>query len=131
MRRSCHSVQVAILMISGVLFLPSAARSQALNGSVVGNVKDSSDAAVPDAAVTLTSDTTNQSREAVTDAQGGYDFATVQPGVYTVKVAKPGFAAFEETSFTVSADNISRVDVALKIGGVSETVQVEAQAVAL
>jgi len=131
MGRLGHSVRIVILVASGVLFLPSAARSQNLNGSVVGNVRDSSDAAVPDATVTLTSNATNQSREAVTDGQGGYDFATVQPGLYLVKVAKGGFATFEQINLTVTADNVSRVDATLKVGGVSETVQVEAQTVAL
>src|SRR5215469_4250824 len=121
MGRLGHSVRIVILVASGVLFLPYAARSQNLNGSVVGNVRDSSDAAVPDATVTLTSNATNQSREAVTDGQGGYDFATVQPGLYLVKVAKGGFATFEQINLTVTADNVSRVDATLKVGGVSET----------
>src|SRR5215469_852117 len=77
--------QVVFGVMSGMLILPHVAHSQALNGSVVGNIKDPSGAAVPGAAVTLTSNTTNLSRAAVTDAQGGYNFATVQPGVYSIK----------------------------------------------
>ena len=61
--------------MSSILILPHVARSQALNGSVVGNVTNSS-GVVPGAAVILTSNTTSQSRAAVTDVQGGYDFAT-------------------------------------------------------
>ena len=63
--------------MSGMLILPHIGRPQALNGTVVGNIKDHpSDAAVPGAAVTLTSKTTNLSSELVTDAQGGHDCAT-------------------------------------------------------
>ena len=113
--------------MSGMLILPHVARSQALNGSVVGNINDPSGAAVPGAAVTLTSNTTNQSRAAVSDAQGGYNFATVQPGVYTVRVSKPGFATVQRGNVTVAADGIMRVDLMLTVGGVNQTVQVEAE----
>src|SRR6516162_4228950 len=131
MQRLSRPARVALLVIFGMLLLPSAARSQALNGSVVGNVRDASDAAVPGATVTLTSTTTNQNREVVTDAQGGYNFATVQPGVYSIRVTKGGFATLEQSNITVSADNVARVDVVLKVGGITETVQVEAQAAVL
>ena len=78
--------QVVFGVMSGMLILPHVARPHVLNGSVVGNVKDPSGGAVPGTSVTLTSNTTNLSRELVTDAQGGYDSATVRPGVYSVKV---------------------------------------------
>jgi len=117
--------------LSVVLFMGVAAYGQALNGSVVGNVKDTRDAAVPGATVTLTNTTTTQSRETVTDPAGNYSFATGQPGIYTVRVSKQGFAVMEETDITVTADHTARVDVTLKIGGVSETVVVQGQEVPL
>ena len=123
--------QVVFCVMSGMLILPHVARPQALNGSVVGNIKDPSGAAVPDAAVTLTNTATQISRQAVTDAQGGYDFATVQPGVYSVKVTKVGFAALLQANVPVTADAITRADEVLTVGGVNQTVQVEAEAAVL
>ena len=130
LKPSCLA-HVAFCVVTGMLMLPHVARPQALNGSVVGNIKDPSGAAVPDAAVTLTSSTTNLSRAAVTDAEGGYNFATVPPGVYTVRVTKTGFATIQQTNIDVTADRIARVDLAMTVGGVNQTVQVEAEAAVL
>ena len=89
-------------------------------------MKDASDAAVPAAAVTLTNLNTSQSREALTDTAGGYNFQTVLPGQYRIRVTKEGFAPLEQTNITATTDNTARVDVTLKVGGVTETVLVEA-----
>ncbi len=64
--------EVVFCVMSGMVVLPHVGHPQAFSGSVVGP----SDAAVPGAAVTLTSKTTNLSRELVTDARGGHDCAT-------------------------------------------------------
>ena len=119
--------------VAGAILLGAAvaARAQALNGSVVGNVKDASDAAVADAIVTLANAQTSQARQITTDQLGSYAFATVSPGAYELRVSKSGFAAFVESNVVVTADNITRIDITLKVGGVTETVTVEANAAAL
>jgi len=108
-----------------------AARAQVLYGSIIGNVKDASGAAVAGAAVRLTGADSRQPREAVTNSEGGYDFATVVPGSYELKVSKPGFRVFTQTGTVAVANDIVRVDVTLNVGGVSETVTVSASAVVL
>ena len=128
---SLHPRTLLALAIFGALVTPPQVHAQALNGSVVGNVKDASDAAVPGAVVALVSTTTGQSRQTTTDGAGAYAFATVQPGTYTVKVTMAGFIPLEETNVTVSANGTSRVDVTLKIGGATETVEVQGREVGL
>src|SRR5215471_8846618 len=88
-----------------------AARAQVLYGSIIGNVKDASGAAVAGAAVRLTGADSRQPREAVTNSEGGYDFATVVPGSYELKVSKPGFRVFTQTGTVAVANDIVRVDV--------------------
>jgi hypothetical protein len=115
-----------------VALLPvSAIYAQALNGSVVGNVKDASDAMVAGAVITLGNSETGQSRQTVTSPMGSFDFATVQPGVYELKVAKSGFTTYVQTGIAVTADGVARIDVILRIGAVTETVKVEAAAAVL
>ena len=80
--------------------MPSGARAnaaQVLYGSLVGNVKDSSGAAVAKAVVTATNKGTNQSRAATSDDSGGYSFSDLQGGVYAVKITQQGFKTFEQT----------------------------------
>ena len=107
------------------------ARAQVLYGSIVGDVKDPTGAAVPRAAVTITSKETNQSRQAATDPSGTYSFPDVQSGTYTVKVVHEGFKAFERADVPVTLNNVTRVDVSLEVGAVTQTVEVKSEAPAL
>src|SRR5207249_3963437 len=67
----------------------------------------------------------------ITDESGGYGFTDLQSGVYTVKVTQQGFKTFEQTDITVSANNVTRVDITLQLGAISETVTVSSQAAVL
>src|SRR6185295_17694415 len=110
-----------LVAVVGIL-LPVQVQAQVLYGSLVGNVRDSSDAAVAKATVTATNRGTNQSRTVVTDESGSYSFADLQGGVYNLKVSQQGFKTFEQTDITVSANNVNRVDITLQLGAVNETV---------
>jgi hypothetical protein len=113
------------------LLAPERASAQVLYGSLVGNLKDSSDAAVAKAIVTAINKGTNQSREVSTDEHGGYSFTDLQGGVYTLKISQQGFKTFEQTDIVVSANNVNRVDITLQLGAVSETVTVTSQGAVL
>ena len=88
--------------LSLLLIAPVAAWSQVLYGSIVGNVRDASGAAVPDATITITSQETNQVRSTTTNDEGGYSVPTVQSGTYEVKVTKEGFRPIAEGSVAVT-----------------------------
>ncbi|MEO8662838.1 MAG: TonB-dependent receptor [Bryobacteraceae bacterium] len=115
---------VAVLIATVALLAPQRAPAQVLYGSLVGNVKDSSDAAVAKATVVATNKGTNQSREVATDESGGYSFTDLQGGVYNLKIGQQGFKTFEVTDITVSPNNVTRVNASLQLGAVNETVQV-------
>ena len=83
------------------LGLVTSAHAQALFGSVVGNVRDSTDAAIAGAIVTLTNSETRQERVATTTDTGGFDFATIPPGTYDVRAAKAGFASSVKSGIVV------------------------------
>src|SRR5262249_52999597 len=106
----------------GVCAAPSTA--QVLYGSVVGNVKDSSGATTPGATVTITNKATSLSREVTTTASGDYEIVNVLPGTYDLKVSLQGFKEALKTDVPVSAGNISRVEMTLEVGQLTETVTV-------
>jgi hypothetical protein len=110
---------------------PPNAQAQVLYGSIVGNVKDASGGAVPQAAITITNKETNLSREATTDETGSYNFLDVPTGTYAVKVSKTGFKTYERTVVTVSLNTTTRLDATLEVGSVTQTVTVTAEAAAL
>ncbi len=122
-------LSLAVLMAAAML--SATANAQVLYGSMVGNVVDNNGAAVPGATVKITNKATNQSREAVTNPEGAYNFSTVQTGFYDISVSKTGFKAFTRSNLEVTLNNITRSDVALEVGQVSETVSVTADAVLL
>src|SRR5262249_42314960 len=114
-----------------IILTPSAANAQVLYGSIVGNVKDTSEAAVAGATVAITNSLTGVSREAATNEAGGYSFPNVQTGSYDLKVTKEGFTTFAQPQVVVTINTITRVDATLKVGAVTETVTVAAETAAL
>jgi hypothetical protein len=101
------------------------ASAQVLYGSIVGNVEDESGAVIPGATITITNKQTNLQRTGVTGDAGTYSFTNVQPGTYDVKVSLQGFREFNKTDVPVSINQISRVDVRLQLGALTESVTVE------
>jgi len=118
-----HFVLCALFAL--LVSAPSAS-AQVLYGSVVGNVKDGSGAAIVDANVTIQQAGTGFSRQAKTNETGQFQFPTVPGGVYEVTVAKTGFSTFSSKDVNVSSNAVSRVDVSLEVGALAESIRVEA-----
>src|SRR5215216_542672 len=79
-----------------------AAVAQQRTGSLRGHVSDELGALVVSATVTLTAADGTQ-KTAVTNAEGAYTFNSLAPGQYTIRVASPGFTAYEKTEVAVAA----------------------------
>ena len=107
------------------------ASAQILYGSLVGNVADSTGAVIPGAAVTITNEGTGATRSAETNTAGGYSFSTVAAGLYTVSVQSDGFSTYTETGVQVQVNDVTRVDLALQVGEVTEVIEVSATAARL
>jgi len=80
-------IMLALLLLSAA----SPALSQAIRGSLVGTVTDSSGAAVPGATVDLTETQTGGARNVVTNHAGAYVVSNLSAGVYQVAVSHAGF----------------------------------------
>src|SRR3954464_812065 len=86
------SFLIALVSIGSMVQRPALA--QVLFGSMVGTVTDASGASVPDATVTVTNTSTNESRTAQTNSDGAYTISTVPAGIYAVTIDKTGFSGF-------------------------------------
>lgn len=118
----------ALLMLTAaILVFPNFAATQAVNGSVVGTVTDSSGAVVPQAKVTITNVGTNVSQTAMTDGSGYYSFPDLPPATYKVAVEKQGFSSKIHSSVVLQVNSTVRVDVALNPGEVTQTITVQSQ----
>ena len=65
------------------------------SASISGIITDTDSAAVPNASITLEEVSSKAERKAVSDANGGYDFSTVQPGTYLLMISAKGFASWK------------------------------------
>jgi hypothetical protein len=104
---------------------------QVLYGSITGSVTDASGAVVPKAEITATNQATNQAYRDTTDESGRYNIPDVLPGTYALKVSANGFRTLTQSAVNVSINNVTRTDLKLEVGQVSEQVTVEASAVQL
>src|SRR5512134_2402228 len=87
MRRSL----VFLCLAATILIIPTLARAQAVTGTLLGNITDSTGGAVPGATVTATEVQTNVSRTATTNESGYYLFASLVNGIYDVSAELTGF----------------------------------------
>jgi hypothetical protein len=96
------------------------------SAQVSGAVQDATGAVLPGVDVTLVNVGTSNERTAVTNEAGLYTFPNVPVGEYRISAMLAGFSPVTKTGVRVNAGVNIRVDVELAIGGLAETVQVEA-----
>jgi hypothetical protein len=108
--------------------LVACAGLMAQTSQIQGTVKDASGAAVPGAAVKATQIDTGAVRNVTSGADGGYILSNLPIGPYRMEVTKQGFSTYVQTGIVLQVDTSPTVDVALKVGAVTEQVQVEANA---
>src|SRR5690348_12001398 len=101
----------------------SASAQNANTGTVFGVITDPSGAVIPSATVTLHDVATGQERTATTNEVGRYNFASVNPGNYSIKATAAGFRS-TASSVTVEVGKSFTVDLALTVGQASQTVEV-------
>src|SRR6266545_1077981 len=109
-----------------IAMLPRLALAQNA-GSLRGTVSDSTGAIVPGANVTLANEATRSTRTAVTDGKGGYFFAAVDPGTYTLTVEISGFKTGVYKGIKINASDTRGLDAVLQVGQQSETISVTAE----
>src|SRR5208282_4565301 len=77
---------------SFLIVLPAAAFSQGETTSAIsGQVRDATNAAIPDATVTITNRENGLQRSLKSDAEGRFSFPQLKPGIYSVRVEVVGF----------------------------------------
>jgi hypothetical protein len=108
--------------------LPPQARAQSIFGSLQGSVSDESGAVIPSARVQLRNSGTGVALSGRSNDGGFYFFGELRPGNYTLEVEAQGFSKFIQHGITVRVEDRLRVDCRLKVGQVSESVEVTAQA---
>src|SRR5262245_31738004 len=102
------------------------AHAQFDSAQISGVVQDTTGAVLPGVDVTLVNVGTRIERQAVTNEGGLYTFPTVPVGEYRITAMLSGFKPLTKSNVQVNAGLNIRVDVALEVGALSETIQVQA-----
>src|SRR5215469_9332934 len=128
-KRSGVSVILFASLLAVLLCLfaiaPTVALAQSANsGTVSGTIVDPSTTIALDGSITLTNTATNAARTTKTNKTGQYVFAFVDPGTYTISVSKTGFETAVVTNQAVQVGLQTNVNVTLKVGAATTTVEV-------
>ncbi len=128
MQRMLASLMSALLIVAAAAVLCIQAGAQVRFGSILGTVSDSSGASLADASVKITNLGTNETRSAKTTTAGTYSFPNLNAGTYRVDVGVAGFKRFTQDRVEVQGDLATRVDAAMQVGNVTESVLVTSEA---
>ncbi len=107
-----------------VLVIASVSKAQVVGGTINGTVTDAAGAVVPGTKITIRNQETGGERHLVTDAAGVYAAPSIPVGIYTVSVAREGFAPQTRTGVSLTVGQATRIDLTLHPGSVAEEVTV-------
>jgi len=118
--------RLLLLGVTVLLVLPTVAQAQtASTGTILGVVRDPTDAVVAGAEITLESAAINVTLKQKSNDAGQYVFVNVVPGLYSITVVMQGFRRAKVDNFKVEVAKSYTLDFKLELGEVSEVVQVE------
>ncbi|MFN7918976.1 MAG: TonB-dependent receptor [Bryobacteraceae bacterium] len=103
-----------------------AAVAQVSTGEIIGTITDSTGAVVSNAKITASNAATGLSRETTTSSTGDYILTLLPPGTYSISVEASGFRKVVQNEIGLQINQRLRLDFALQVGQVSETVEVSA-----
>jgi hypothetical protein len=121
---SIKAVLVALLL----LLVITQAFAQLGTGTILGTVKDPAGAVVPGATITITNTATGAKRTSTTSNEGYYRAPALPAGTYQLEVSHEGFATAVEKGVVLAVGQDLTVNLSLKIGSISEKVEVTGEA---
>ena len=120
--------RLTLWALLGLSCATPAAAQLASQTALVGTVTDSGNLVVPGAQVIAVNTGTKDTYEATTNADGYYNIQFVRAGTYEITISLAGFQTFKASGVEVGNNQVVRTNAVLKVGGLTESVNVEAKA---
>ena len=118
-----------VAAVFSILVGTSCLWSQATQASqIAGTVQDASGAAIPQTAVTVTNIDTGVARSVLSGADGAYLVTNLAVGQYRLQARKEGFSVYVQSGITLNVNSNPHIDVVMKVGAISEQIEVSASA---
>jgi hypothetical protein len=119
----------ALFFLSVACLVPAEALAQGeTTSAIVGQVRDTTNAVLPNATVTIANPETGLKRSAKTDDAGRFNFPQLKPGTYSVKVEAHGFESQEDDNVASGLGQKQTVEFTLRVARSNETVEVSSEA---
>ncbi len=128
MQRRCKRFVSKLVLALATLFCSNIIWAD-VTGSILGIVRDKTQAIVASARVVATNVDTNFSKETASDTDGQYRILALPPGTYKVTATAAGFQQFTATAVDLKVNDQLRIDIMLEVGSVQQQISVEANAV--
>jgi hypothetical protein len=126
--KTLSSFSFFLMLSLTVLILSAAGLAQELAATLTGTVTDASGALVPNATLVVHSEDTGADvRRVTTSSTGNFNITNLPAGTYTVSVQLEGFQKFVASSVILNVAEKHTLDVQLKAGKVTESVEVTAE----
>jgi hypothetical protein len=121
-------IKATYLVVTFLLSLITMNLSGQDAGTLNGTVTNSSGAAVPQANIVIKNNATGMSQNIITDQNGSFTFANLQPGTYTVIVEVTGYRRLSRNDVNIVLGQPVRLTLGMEAGNTSETVEVAGDA---
>ncbi len=123
---------IVLFSIAAAFFFNSAATirvfAQTATATLVGRATDEADARLPNVKIMLTQSATAQTRTVVSDGAGNFVFLLLPAGKYQLTAERAGFQKLIRRELELQVDQRASLDLALKAGQITETVEINAEA---
>jgi Carboxypeptidase regulatory-like domain len=116
----CYLLFLSMALVGAV----QSAWGQEVTAAIVGTVVDSSGAPIKGANVAVTGADRGTEITVETNEAGAYNFTRLPVGAYSLKVTAPGFQTAVHPDLTLVLNQTARIDVQMKVGKVTESVEV-------
>ena len=111
LRMAIHVIALALAF----MILAPATWAQTITATLTGTVTDTSQAVVPNAAITVKNEQSGDIRRSVTNGDGYYTIAALPAGTYSVFAESPGFGKVEKTGIAFLGGDKKNVDIVLSV----------------
>src|SRR6478672_8384981 len=118
--------QVLVVLALAIASMPATLAAQAVSGTIIGTVTDSSGSVIPNAKVTIVNEGTGLTRNLQSDSNGEFTAPSLPTGHYTVIAELTGFKTLTLSNIELGVDQRARIDLKLEVGAMTESVSVEA-----
>jgi hypothetical protein len=116
----------ALFLVALFLFPLMLSAQTGTSGQIAGSVTDQNGAVVPDATIAVLHIETGSKRTLTTSADGNYSIVNLAIGTYRLTITKNGFKETSVSNVVVNVSNVTRQDVTLETGAISEVVNITA-----